>query len=184
MVQCREKSCSGRHHALHWPWFPCCVILEAAGNLWIISENYLYLFLAWRIAVCAMNIADHCTSKICVWMAAHKKRDGLCIWFLYLWCWNLHWGWLTGLIAVLTVVFEVAEFLLLVTKPLWLFDCLLCSIVASAISFRWSICHFLVIPQALLHAHVRWCVHRLPDKFHVQQSSSLESFSSCYGQLI
>lgn len=145
MVQSREKSCSGRHHALHWPWFPCCVILEAAGNLWIISENYLCLFLAWRIAVCAMNIADHCTSKICVWMAAHKKRDGLCIWFLYLWCWNLHWGWLTGLIAVLTVVFEVAEFLLLVTKPLWLFDCLLCSICCK--------CHKLPVVNLPFFSH-------------------------------
>lgn len=66
--------------------------------------------------------------NMCVDGCSQKKGMVCVFWFLYLWCWNLHWGWLTGLIAVLTVVFKVAEFLLLVMKPLWLFDCLLCSI--------------------------------------------------------
>lgn len=120
--------------------------------------------------------------NVCGWLLTRKGMT--CVfWFLYLWCWNLHWGWLTGLIAVLTFAFEVAEFLLLVMRSRTLIVFYVQS-AASAISLQWSSCHFLVIPQALLYAHMRCCVHRFPDKFHVQQSSSQESFYSCYSQFI
>lgn len=74
------KFCSGgRHHALHQLWFPCCVGFGAVGNIWIISGNYLYLLLVLCIVVYIKNIYSYHISYICMWMAAHKKKDDLII---------------------------------------------------------------------------------------------------------
>lgn len=171
--------------------FPCCVILEAAGSLWIIRGNYLCLLLAWYMAVCVMNIADHNISWMCVDSCSQEK--GWCVYFdFYIYDAEiyLHWGWLTGLTAVLTFVFEVAEFL--VMKSLRLFDCFLCSICCKChklamvkLPFFSHSPRFTLCPCEVLCSQIP-CTTGVCSQapWTVIQSSSQEFFSSYYGQFI